>query len=141
MMGGYILNIVPSPHEAPANTGVGRASRPLVARWDPYISVVIPTYGRRDRLLECLCRLACCDGVRAVEVIVVEQGATEREVAVANCLGSSIQQLKYIELSVPNVSAARNRGALRAKGEVILFLDDDIELERGYRKRRAVATI
>lgn len=98
----------------------------------PYISVVIPTYQRRDRLLECLSRLASCEGVRAVEVIVVEQDASGPEIAVANGLGLSFHQLKYIQLSTPNVSAARNRGALHAKGEVILFIDDDIELERGY---------
>lgn len=125
------MTLASLPDESGADKLNGRIRRPLVGD-APYISIVIPTYKRTDRLIECLARLASCEDVGSVEVIVVEQNASIRQIRVPSSLESKFHHLKYIQLSLPNVSTARNQGALCAKGEVILFIDDDIELERGY---------
>jgi glycosyltransferase involved in cell wall biosynthesis len=109
-----------------------RSTPALSADAAPCISVVIPSYQRRTRLLECLERLARCEGAKDVEVIVVEQLTSAPELAAGTQFASSFSRFEHIKLATPNVSAARNSGALRASGEVLLFVDDDIELDRTY---------
>ena len=98
----------------------------------PYISVIIASYQRRARLLECLDRLARCDGADDTEVIVVEQAALPLEPAIVNRFSSFFSWFEHIVLPKPNVAAARNRGALRSRGEILLIIDDDVELGHDY---------
>lgn len=98
----------------------------------PFLSVIVPTYQRRLRLIECLERLASCEGANEVEVIVVEQSASEPRSELETRFQASFYRFEYVGLAAPNVSAARNCGALRAGGEVLLFIDDDVELEHDY---------
>jgi hypothetical protein len=94
---------------------------PLAAHGAPYISVVIATYQRRARLVECLERLASCEGAKVAEVIVVEQSAPEPKSEIAGRFGASFHRLEYIELPAPNVSAARNLTLLPPKRVILSF--------------------
>lgn len=92
----------------------------------PTVSVVIPTYNRRDVLLLCLQHLAdqkCDPGI--FEVIVVSDGSIDGTVqALAECHYPF--SLIVLEQQNRGAAAARNHGASRASGELLLFLDDDI---------------
>ncbi len=99
------------------------------------VSVVIPTYNRRDTLrgmLEALSRQTLAP--EKFEVIVVVDGSTDgtwemlQEIATPYALKPHYQENAGIASAVfsSGVSAARNRGAGIARGQILLFLDDDL---------------
>jgi GT2 family glycosyltransferase len=88
------------------------------------ISIVIPTY-RRERVL--------CDTLRALlafdlsdcEIIVVDQ-TPEHEHGTREFLASIAGRITHLRLDQPNAPRARNVGVGAARGEIVLFLDDDV---------------
>ncbi|HLU25449.1 MAG TPA: glycosyltransferase [Longimicrobiales bacterium] len=92
----------------------------------PKVSVVIPTHNRLPILLQCLEAVAA-QSVPAewLEVIVVADGCTD---GTADALrGRRFPfELRVIEQPASGAAAARNRGATEARGELLLFLDDDV---------------
>jgi len=95
----------------------------------PRFSVVIPTYQRRYLVLRALEALADQEFDGEFEVVVVVDGSTD---GTADGLRSleTFQALTVIEQPNRGLSYARNRGAAEAKGELLLFLDDDMEADR-----------
>lgn len=96
----------------------------------PVLSVIMPTFNRRERLATALAALAAQDVDVAYEIIVVSDGSTDGTDAA----------LAALELGVPLVaerqenagpSAARNRGVDLARGEILVFVDDDIVADPG----------
>jgi glycosyltransferase involved in cell wall biosynthesis len=92
----------------------------------PVVSVVMPTYNRRDRLDRVLNALA----VQTIppdlfEVIVVSDGSTD---GTDEYLHGGQSPLDIVAVSQSNggPGAARNRGVQLARGEIILFVDDDV---------------
>jgi len=90
------------------------------------ISVVIPTYGRDEVLLKTLAHLL---GLQPGphEILVIDQtsehkDSTSRELARLDKKGS----IGWIRLGRPSIPHAMNVGLLKAKHEIVLFLDDDI---------------
>jgi glycosyltransferase involved in cell wall biosynthesis len=101
----------------------------------PFLSVVIPTYNRCDSLRVTLNALAAQEPVPdGVEVLVVSDGSSDgtdawlREWAVAE------HWLEARPLFQANAgpARARNHGVREARGEVIIFTDDDVEPLPGY---------
>ncbi|MBP7670972.1 glycosyltransferase family 2 protein [Candidatus Gracilibacteria bacterium] len=90
------------------------------------ISVVIPTHNRAAVLEECLKRLLAQKGVE-FEVIVVDDGSTDETEEVAN----GFESVRYVKQQKSQQGVARNLGVSLAKGEIILFIGDDIWLEEG----------
>ena len=91
-------------------------------------SVVIPTYRRPDALRAIIASISACEP-GPVEVIVVdgdpESGARE-------ALASLPPRVAVRHLSTPlGVTHQRNRGIDEARGDVIVFLDDDVAVDRG----------
>ena len=91
----------------------------------PIVSVVMPTYNRVEQLRAALAGLAGQQGLgEPVEVIVVSDGSTD---GTDEYLSSSAVPLPVVALRQPNAgpAAARNRGIDAARGELVLFVDDD----------------
>jgi glycosyltransferase involved in cell wall biosynthesis len=91
------------------------------------ISVVIPTYKRKDKLKRAIAS-ALQQGVQASEIIVVDDNREESESqAVKDCIASFHDpRLQWLpNFNHPGGCGARNSGILTAKGEFIAFLDDD----------------
>jgi len=89
-------------------------------------SVIIPTFMRRDIVTKAAHAISHQDFNGSFEIIVVVDGSDD----------GSTQALRELQLSVPctvleqpnrGAAAARNRGFSIAKGEILLFLDDDME--------------
>jgi len=92
------------------------------------ISVVICTKDHPDMLERCLTCLEASSGDFAAEYIVVDNGSTE-ENREKNANLSKRIAFKYIfEPAEFNFSAMCNRGASDATGDLLLFLNDDVEI-------------
>ena len=90
-------------------------------------TVVIPTHERRDtvvRTVEALARQTRDD----FEVAVVVDGSSDGSAAALRALRTPFP-LTVIEQPNRGAGAARNAGAEVAKGELLLFLDDDMEAD------------
>ena len=105
----------------------------------PSISVVIPTFCRETSLLRCLKWLAACRRARDIEVIVVDQTPNSCLAKLVEGLPSAFSSFCILDLQQPNISAARNAGALTASAPILLFLDDDVDLD--YRFLEALTYI
>jgi|GEM_PF-768452 len=84
-------------------------------------SVIIPTYNRESQVPDAV-RSALEQTLKPFEIIVIDDGSTDRTADALAAFGSAI---RYIKTENGGVSAARNRGILEAKGEWIAFLDSD----------------
>ena len=91
---------------------------------EPRFSVVIPTYQRRDVVVESVRALGAQVGP-SFNVVVVVDGSAD---GTASALRALDVPFPMAVLEQPNngAAAARNRGAAAAVGDIILFLDDDM---------------
>ena len=87
------------------------------------ISVVIPTYNRRESLALCLEAVFDQDLPSSrYEVVVVVDGSRD---------GTSGMLQIIVEQKNRGQATARNAGVNAATGEIVLFLDDDFQCDRG----------
>jgi GT2 family glycosyltransferase len=89
----------------------------------PFISVIIPTYNRGKPLIVTLNSLLVQNYPR-FEIIVVDQ-SNRKYPEKENFFKTLRPKIKYFKLSIANAAAARNLGVKKAKGNILLFLDDD----------------
>lgn len=95
------------------------------------ISVIIPTYNRRDLLRETLNSLAQQTYPNdCFEVIVVDDGSTDGTEKIA--AEAFPFTLRYFWQSNQGDAAARNLGAQQSQADILVFLDDDILVEADY---------
>ena len=90
----------------------------------PVISIIIPTRNRAAllaKLLESLAQLRYPDW----EAIVVDDGSTDNTCDVVRGFVDRGLPIVYIYQNWSMMGAARNRGLLHAKGEIVAFTDDD----------------
>src|SRR5882757_8803044 len=92
------------------------------------ITVVIATYNRPEALRQTLADLAQ-QTLPPLEIIVVDQSrdADGRPGSIGEEL-RDFSNLRYIHQAVPNAQVARNRGIEEARGEILLFIDDDVRM-------------
>src|SRR5437764_7710373 len=92
----------------------------------PRWSIVVPTHNRRFaalRLLRAFERQAPVEG--GFEVVVVLDGCTDGTAAAVSAVRWPFA-IAVLEQPASGPAAARNRGAARAHGDFLLFLDDDV---------------
>jgi GT2 family glycosyltransferase len=65
------------------------------------------------------------------EVIVVDQ-TSQTDSRVRMYLESVRDKIQYLRLPTPNLPAARNAGILASKGDVVVFIDDDVKIQSDY---------
>src|SRR5579883_1707116 len=96
------------------------------------LSVIIPVFNGETTLTSCIRSAQAQHGIDT-EILVIDDGSTDRSAAVAQSFGPKVRLF-----TGPNggVSAARNRGIAAASGEWIVFLDaDDLLLPETLRRR------
>lgn len=91
----------------------------------PSFSIVMPTHQRREVVCDAVRALAKLTYAGPLEVIVVIDGSTD---GTAQALAKIDCPFPFhvIEQANSGAAHARNRGAERARGEILLFLDDDM---------------
>jgi len=92
------------------------------------ISIIIPTYNRN----EMLCKTISCILLfkrQFNELIIVDQ-TKEHEPETKHFLDEQIKcgNIKYIHIDFPNLPNARNVGLNACMGDIIIFFDDDVEI-------------
>jgi GT2 family glycosyltransferase len=98
----------------------------------PLISVVIPTY-RREKLLRDSILDVLKQDYPHFEVLVVDQTQThepETKAFLADMAASG--KIKLFSLDWASLPGARNYAVRRSSGEIILFIDDDVQLRPGF---------
>jgi len=87
----------------------------------PAISVIVPVHNGGENFRRCLASLAQAMP-RPLEIIVVEDGGSDGSGQLAQTFGARVLRTPASE----GPARARNRGAGRARGDVLLFLDSDV---------------
>lgn len=88
-------------------------------------SIVIPTYNGREKVCALLQKIAK-QVTGDIEVIVVVDGSTDKTIEEIEKSHFAIEHLFIIEQHNKGRSGARNSGVASARGEIIIFFDDDI---------------
>jgi glycosyltransferase involved in cell wall biosynthesis len=91
----------------------------------PFVSVAIRSYGRLPQLIQLVKRVQQQVYPR-FEVVVIEQTPSEREVyGVALRDLAADPRVRILEYPPLGAGAARDEAARQARGEIVLFIDDD----------------
>jgi glycosyltransferase involved in cell wall biosynthesis len=94
----------------------------------PRISLVIPAYNEENFLPHLLDSVEVAArrysrGAAAVEVIVADNASTDRTAEVARSRG-----FRVVPVAKRSIAAARNAGAAAARGEIVGFVDADMQI-------------
>lgn len=90
------------------------------------LSVVIPTYNKLSRLQYVIKGLEMQNARRdQFEVIIVNDGSTDQTQQYLESIQPNFA-LEVVEQENKGQAVARNKGIAKAKGDIILFIDDDI---------------
>lgn len=94
----------------------------------PFVSVIVPTHERPDRLAACLDSLLALEYPK-YEIIVVDNApTTNTTVDLIKKLADS--RIRYIREDRQGPSWARNCGIEASKAEILAFTDDDVVVDR-----------
>src|ERR1700693_5086762 len=85
------------------------------------VSIIIPTFNGASRIGNCLDALLCQTVEPDTEILVINDGSTDGTAEVV----ARYSGVRLITQSNAGPAAARNRGALEARGTIILFTDDE----------------
>ena len=139
---------VPTPsteRESAATCARAGDHRPLSPRPAESLAILIPTHNRSELLGRTLASLMEVDRPAglALEVVVVANNCQDDTVAVAErglaalreaWGGGADAEAKawVVEEFEPGLNPARTRGVRESRGELCVFLDDDVRLSRGW---------
>jgi glucosyl-dolichyl phosphate glucuronosyltransferase len=97
-------------------------------------SVIIPSCGRPITVVGTVrAVLATNPLVHDTEIVVVDNNSEEQFSSALRAFCETVgAPVRYVVEPSPGVSAARHRGAREAQGELLLFIDDDVEVALGW---------
>ena len=96
----------------------------------PFVSVVIPTANRKNHLVDCLRALFEIDYPKSKLEIIVVEGSPQ--MGTINMVKNDFENVKLLIERRKGVSFARNIGGDAAKGEIIVFTDDDCIVDKEW---------
>lgn len=90
------------------------------------LSIIIPTLNEEKNLSFLLSAIRQ-EGVENLEIVIADAGSTDKTREIAENFGCVVT-----DGGLP--ADGRNKGALKAKGDIFLFLDADLKLSKGFVK-------
>ncbi len=98
----------------------------------PRFTILITVKDRADRLVECLRSLAPLEPEASAQLLVVcDGGPGEVRSQAAPLLEIGGWETEWLDIPAGGPARARNRGLEHARGELVLFLNDDVRCEPG----------
>lgn len=94
------------------------------------LSVIVPVYNAEKYLLECIDSVIHQGGL-CFEIIMVNDGSTDRSGAIGDQYAKRDSRIKVIHKENGGASKARNAGLDLAQGEYIAFIDSDDWIKEG----------
>jgi glycosyltransferase involved in cell wall biosynthesis len=94
----------------------------------PDISIIIPTFNSAKTISKSIQSVLESDYKGKYEIIVVDDGSTDNTLNL--CKEYSHTVLTILTQNNKGAASARNLGANQAKGDILLFLDSDVILEK-----------
>ena len=91
---------------------------------EPLLSVIVPVYNVEEYLARCVDSILQ-QTYRNLEVILVDDGATDASGAICDAYAASDCRVKVLHKENGGLSSARNAGLEAATGEYIAFVDSD----------------
>jgi glycosyltransferase involved in cell wall biosynthesis len=97
-------------------------------------SIIIVTRNRAEDLRQTLAAMNALEipSGAAVELLVVDNGSTDGTAAVVAGCGLAHLQVRHVVEPQPGQSRGRNRGLAEARGNIVLFTDDDVRPPAGW---------
>src|SRR3989338_8907553 len=100
-------------------------------------SIVVPTYNRKDKVMECIESLERLDyPKRKFEVIIMDDGSADGTFHLLRKRKSKIV-LRVFHSQHRGPAAARNIGIRKSRFEIVAFTDDDCTVPKNWLKRLA----
>ncbi|MFQ3574331.1 MAG: glycosyltransferase family 2 protein [Thermodesulfovibrionales bacterium] len=95
----------------------------------PFVSIIIPTYNRSAYLSKALNSLAE-QSFRNFQIIVVDNCSTDNTRDIVYLFKDNHKNLEisYFYEPIPGLLSGRHRGAFEARGDILVFIDDDVEV-------------
>ncbi|TDH20860.1 glycosyltransferase family 2 protein [Segetibacter sp. 3557_3] len=97
-----------------------------------FISVIIPTRNRAKTLKQTLEALYRNQPAFGFEVVVVDNGSSDNTADVCEIFNNPTWNFKYVFDAEPGLLTGRHHGAAVAGGEILCFLDDDVEISETW---------
>ncbi|MDO8487533.1 MAG: glycosyltransferase family 2 protein [Candidatus Curtissbacteria bacterium] len=94
----------------------------------PLVSIVIPVYNEEKVITDCLKSLKE-QSWQNPEIIIVDDGSTDESPQIVKAFGVTLLKQNH-----KGPGPARNLGAKRAKGQVLVFVDADMTFEKNFVK-------
>lgn len=95
------------------------------------VSIVIPVYNMEHYLSQCIDSVIA-QTYRALEIIIINDGSSDRSLDIAYDLARKDQRIVVIDKPNGGVSSARNEGIERMQGSYVTFVDADDSIHPTY---------
>ena len=95
---------------------------------NPSLSIIIPVYNVEKYLPMCLDSLLKTEGIEETEIIMIDDGSTDRSGEIAEDYARDYQNIRAIHKGNEGPSASRNLGLRAASGTYVFFCDSDDEV-------------
>jgi GT2 family glycosyltransferase len=98
----------------------------------PFVSLIVPTARRPERIQTCLRSLQRLDYPHFEMIVVDNAPGDPRTRAVVKAFEAEDERVCYIAEPLRGSSVARNRGVAEASGEILAFTDDDAVVDEQW---------
>lgn len=95
------------------------------------VSIIIPAFNEQKIIENCLDSLKK-QLYKPLEIIVVDDGSTDDTLKIISNLKLQISNLTLLHQNHLGPGPARNRGAVSAKGEILVFVDSDMTFDKDF---------